>query len=66
MKHDLAGQVATARAHAERLLEGSPGVPGAAEWRELRANVAAAEARVAALRAKIARTAEEAARSELG
>lgn len=65
MKHEIAGQVATARATAERLLHGGNGAPGAAEWRELRANVAAANSRVAALRAKIERTADNAARSEL-
>ncbi|CAK9786681.1 hypothetical protein CC85DRAFT_286829 [Cutaneotrichosporon oleaginosum] len=61
MKHEIAGQVATARATAERLLEGGD-APGATAWRELRAAVAAGEARVAALRAKIARVADEAAR----
>ncbi|BEI80166.1 hypothetical protein CcaverHIS002_0106950 [Cutaneotrichosporon cavernicola] len=62
MKHEIEGQVIAAREKAEQLLKGNPGAPGATEWRELRANVAAAEARVAALRARIARTSDDAQR----
>lgn len=70
IKHDLAGQVAQARTHAERLLTGPIDGPagelaGAEAWREMRANVATAEARVAVLRERIAKASEEAERSEL-
>lgn len=69
ISHDLAGQVATARRHAERLLAGpiesqKGPLAGAEEWRELRANVSAAEARVAGLRARIAKATEDAERGQ--
>lgn len=60
IKNNVQQQVDKAVKHAEKLLQGGPDLGrGAHEWRQLRAEVAAAEERVAALKRQLkARTSD--------
>lgn len=65
IKKNVQHQVDCAVKHAEKLLAGHNNTKGAQEWRKLRAEVAATEERVAALRLQLKARASDVKKGEL-